>query len=151
MNSEQIISFEKLAIDSVTPKFKKGRTIHFKWYGLKDDNLLQFGNIQSLFDSNPNQIMFEAYDHNKTPMVVVTFFNADLIEINCLEFSTGWKLGKRVSDINGDSQYEITDPKGVFKIVKLSSNLYSKAFKFNIIKYLKFNSFEDFLNAHGKL
>ena len=122
-------NFEKDLIEKVTVLFKPKSKLHHKWYSVNNDILNQFGTVVHLFASNPEQIIFETYDHGKPSQVEIIFFDNNLKEINAIKLSNKWSIGKRISDIMSDKKYEIINPKGEVRIIELGSNLYSKVWK----------------------
>ena len=129
LNESEIINFEQKYINSVTKLFKPKSKLHHKWYSIKNDDLNQFGTINHLFASKPEQIIFETYDHGKPSQVEIIFFNKNLKEIKAIKLLNKWSIGKRISDKNNDKKYELIDPKGTITIIELNSNLYSKVWK----------------------
>ena len=131
---EKISSFEAKYLEQVTRLFKPKSKLHHKWYSIHNDVLNQFGTVTHLFASNPEQIIFETYDHGKPSQVEIMFFDNKLKEINAIILTNKWSIGKRISDIKSDKKYEIIDPNGLVSIIELGSNLYSKVWRGIIIK-----------------
>ena len=75
LNESEITEFETNNIKRVVPLFKPKSKLHHKWYSVKNDELSQFGTVTHLFGSNPEQIIFETYDHGKPSQVEIIFFN----------------------------------------------------------------------------
>ena len=134
LNEAEIKDFETKYINLITELFKPKSKLHYKWYSVNNDTLNQFGTVTHLFASNPEQIIFETYDHGKPSQVQIVFFDNKLNEIDCIKLANGWGIGKRISDRSSDTKYEIVDPKGVLTIINLGSNLYSKVWKTLISK-----------------
>lgn len=126
---EEIKLFEENNIKRVSVLFKPKSKLHHKWYSVNKDVLNQFGTVAHLFASNPEQIIFETYDHGKPSQVEIIFFDNKLKEINAIKLSNKWSIGKRISDLRSDKKYEIIDPKGEVTILELGSNLYTKVWK----------------------
>jgi hypothetical protein len=122
-------NFEKDLIEKVTVLFKPKSKLHHKWYSVNNDILNQFGTVVHLFASNPEQIIFETYDHGKPSQVEIIFFDNNLKEINAIKLSNKWSIGKRISDNINDKKYEIINPQGEIRIIELGSNLYTKVWK----------------------
>jgi hypothetical protein len=129
LSESQIKEFESKYINRIITLFKPKSKLHHKWYSVNKDVLNQFGTVVHLFASNPEQIIFETYDHGKPSQVEIIFFDNKLNEINAIKLSNKWSIGKRISDIRSDKKYEIIDPKGEVKILELGSNLYTKVWK----------------------
>lgn len=66
---EEIKLFEVNNIKRVSVLFKPNSKLHHKWYSVNNDILNQFGTVVHLFASNPEQIIFETYDHGKPSQV----------------------------------------------------------------------------------
>ena len=131
---EEIKLFEEKYIKLVCNLFKPKSKLHHKWYSVNSDVLNQFGTVTHLFGSNPEQIIFETYDHGKPSQVEIIFFDQNLNEINSIKLSNKWSIGKRISDNKSDKKYEIIDPEGVISIIELGSNLYTKVWKGILLK-----------------
>jgi hypothetical protein len=140
-SSEEIELFTTKYIDTSSNLFKPKSRLHYKWYSVKNDELIQYGLASKLFESNPEQIIFETYDHGKPTQVEVFFFDVDLNEINAIKLSNNWSIGKRLSDKTSDKKYQIFDPSGKEFIVELGSNLYSKVWK-TILNKTTLNQFK---------
>ncbi len=134
LSESQIKEFESKYINRIIPLFKAKSKLHHKWYSVNKDILNQFGTVVHLFASNPEQIIFETYDHGKPSQVEIIFFDKKLREINAIKLSNKWSIGKRISDIRSDKKYEIINPNGEVIIVELGSNLYTKVWKSIISK-----------------
>jgi hypothetical protein len=129
LSDSQIKEFEDTYVNKITSRFKQKSKLHFKWYSVIDDKLTQYGTIKHLFDNNPDQIIFETYDHGKPCQVEIIFFDNKLNEINAIKLSNKWSIGKRISDTRSDKKYEIINPDGEVRIIELGANLYSKVWK----------------------
>ena len=134
MTQADIKLFEENNIKRVSALFKPKSKLHHKWYSVNKDVLIQFGTVVHLFASNPEQIIFETYDHGKPSQVEIIFFDNKLKEINAIKLTNKWSIGKRISDIRSDKKYEIINPKGEVTILELGSNLYTKVWKGIITK-----------------
>jgi hypothetical protein len=125
----EIKAFESEYINRVTCLFKPKSKLHHKWYSVTNDVLNQFGTLYHLLASNPEQIIFETYDHGKPSQVEIIFFNNRLKEIDAIKLSNNWSIGKRIVDLESEKKYEIIDPNGVVSVVEFGFNLYSKSWK----------------------
>lgn len=128
-SKEEIRLFEEKHVKQVCSLFKPKSKLHHKWYSVNKDNLNQFGTVEHLFASNPEQIIFETYDHGKPSQVEIIFFDNKLKEINSIKLSNKWSIGKRISDMKSDKKYEIINPIGEVIVLELGSNLYTKVWK----------------------